>query len=135
MDDRKLPTPSPETRHYWEGLAQGEIRLQHCGPCDQAYFPPRPFCPRCGGTDIAIVKASGRATLYSYVINHLPAPGFTPPYAVAVAELAEGPRLMTNIVDCPQTTEALRIDMPLSPVFQPVADGTTLLVFRPVGAA
>ncbi len=68
------------------------------------------------------------------MINHLPAPGFTPPYAVAVAELAEGPRLMTNIVDCPQTPDALRIDMPLAAVFQPAADGTTLLVFRPVAA-
>lgn len=134
MDDRIMPTPSPETRVYWEGLARGEIRLQHCAPCDRAYFPPRPFCPRCGGRDIGIVKASGRATLYSYVINHLPAPGFIPPYAVAVAELAEGPRLMTNIVDCPQTPEALRIDMPLAAVFQPVADGPTLLVFRPVTA-
>jgi len=134
MSERPLPNPSPETRHYWEGLALGEIRLQHCGPCDRAYFPPRPFCPRCGGTEIRLVNASGRASLYSYVINHLPAPGFTPPYAVAVAELAEGPRLMTNVVDCPATPEALKIDMPLTAVFQQVADGTTLLHFRPAAS-
>ena len=58
-------------------------------------------------------KASGKARLYSYVIHHRPAPGFTPPYAIAVVELDEGPRMMTNIVDCPQTPEALLLDMPL----------------------
>ena len=51
--------------------------------------------------------ASGKAILYSYVIHHRKVPGFTPPYAIAVVELAEGPRMMTNIVDCPQTPEAL----------------------------
>ena len=49
--------------------------------------------------------------LYSYVIHHRPVPGFTPPYAIAVVELAEGPRMMTNIVECQQTPEALQLDM------------------------
>ena len=57
--------------------------------------------------------SSGKAKLYSYVIHHRPAPGFTPPYAIAVVELDEGPRMMTNIVGCPQTPEALMLDMPL----------------------
>ena len=52
-------------------------------------------------------QASGKATLYSYVIHHRPVPGFTPPYAIAVVELAEGPRMVTNIVDC--DPERLRI--------------------------
>jgi uncharacterized OB-fold protein len=60
---------------------------------------------------VSVFKASGRASLYSYVIHHRPVPGFTPPYAIAVVELAEGPRMMTNIVDCPQTPEALQLDM------------------------
>ena len=62
--------------------------------------------------------ASGRAILDSYVIHHRPVPGFEPPYAIAVVKLAEGPRMMTNIVECPQTPEALQLDMPLEVVFE-----------------
>jgi hypothetical protein len=57
-------------------------------------------------------------------------PGFTPPYSIAVVELAEGPRLMTNIVECPQTPEALQLDMPVEVVFTPVSDTITLPQFR-----
>lgn len=76
-------------------------------------------------------KASGRASLYSYVIHHRPVPGFTPPYSIAVVELAEGPRMMTNIVDCPQTPEALALDMPLEVTFTAVSDQITLPQFKP----
>jgi uncharacterized protein len=58
-------------------------------------------------------------------------PGFTPPYAIAVVELAEGPRMMTNIVDCAQTPEALVLDMPVEVVFQPQDETITLPLFRP----
>jgi hypothetical protein len=62
-------------------------------------------------------------------------PGFTPPYAIAVVELAEGPRMMTNIVDCPQTPEALVLDMPVEVVFAPQTDTITLPLFRPASAS
>lgn len=75
--------------------------------------------------------ASGRAVLYSYVISHLAAPGFEPPYAIAVVQLEEGPRMMSNIVDCAQTPEALQLDMPLQVKFQKLDDEITLAVFRP----
>ena len=80
---------------------------------------------------VSVAKASGKATLYSYVIHHRPVPGFTPPYAIAVVELEEGPRMMTNIVDCPQTPEALVLDMPLEVVFEPQTDSISLPLFRP----
>jgi len=78
-----------------------------------------------------VFKASGRASLYSYVIHHRPVPGFTPPYAIAVVELEEGPRMMTNILDCPQTPEALQLDMALEPAFERIDDEITLPLFRP----
>jgi uncharacterized OB-fold protein len=66
------------------------------------------------------------------VINHRPAaPGFMPPYAIAVVELDEGPRMMSNIIDCPQTPEALELDMKLEVAFQQLDDKITLPVFRP----
>ncbi|HLJ01513.1 MAG TPA: Zn-ribbon domain-containing OB-fold protein [Bradyrhizobium sp.] len=128
---RARPKPTPETQAFWDGTQAGELRLQRCDACTQAYFPPRPFCPACGSRKVSIFKASGRATLYSYVIHHRPVPGFTPPYAIAVVELREGPRMMTNIVDCPQTPEALALDMPLEVTFEKLDDTITLPLFRP----
>lgn len=128
---RARPRPTPETRHFWEGTRAGEIRLQRCRPAGHVYFPPRPFCPVCNADEVEVVTASGRGTLYSYVISHRPAPGFTPPYAIAVVELEEGPRLMSNIVECAQTPEALVLDMPLEVAFEKLDDDITLPLFRP----
>ena len=129
---RKLPTPTPETRHFWDGCRDGELRLQRCRVCKQVYFPPRPFCPRCASREVEIFAASGRATLYSYVINHRPRPDMgTEPHAIAVVQLVEGPRLMTNIVHCAQTPDALVLDMPLKVHFQRESDEITLPLFEP----
>jgi uncharacterized OB-fold protein len=130
---RARPQPTPETRHYWEGAKAGELRLQRCDDCRHTYFPPRPFCPACASRQVSVFRASGRGRLFSYVINHRPAPGFTAPYAIAVVELDEGPRLMTNIVDCPQTPEALVLDMPVEVAFQKLDEEISLPVFRPAG--
>lgn len=130
---RPLPRPTPETQHFWDGARAGELRLQRCRACERAYFPPRPFCPHCGSGDVAVFRASGRATLYSYVIHHRPMPGFTPPYAIAVVALEEGPRMMTNLVDVAQTPEALVLDMPLEVAFQKQDDAISLPVFKPAG--
>ncbi len=129
--ERVLPRPTPETVHFWEGTRTGELRLQKCDDCGKIYFPPRPFCPECGSRNVSTFAASGRATLYSYVISHIPAPGLGPPYSVAVVTLEEGPRLMTNIVGCDQTPEALTLDMPLEVTFEAQNDEITLPFFKP----
>jgi uncharacterized OB-fold protein len=129
---RRLPQPTPETIHYWQGCRAGELRLQRCQDCAKAYFPPRPFCPGCGSRAVEVFAASGQASLYSYVINYRPRPDIGPePYAIAVVELAEGPRMMTNIVGCPQTPEALQLDMPLKVVFRKESEEITLPFFEP----
>ena len=128
---RARPQPTPETQHFWDGTRAGEIRLQRCDACKHVYFPPRPFCPACASRNVSVFKASGRATLHSYVIHHRPVPGFTPPYAIAVVQLEEGPRMMTNIVDCPATPEALQLDMALEPAFEKIDDEIALPLFRP----
>ncbi len=130
---RPLPRATPETQHFWDGTRERELRLQRCDRCEKAYFPPRPFCPACSSREVSVFAASGRGTLYSYVINHRapPGSGFEPPYSIAVVELEEGPRLMTNIVGTPQTPEALRLDMPVQVVFEDFGDEITLPFFRP----
>jgi uncharacterized OB-fold protein len=129
---RTLPKPTPETQHFWDGCKAGELRLQRCRACANTYFPPRPFCPSCASRDVEVYAASGKAILYSYVINQRPRPDMgTEPHSIAVVTLAEGPRMMTNIVGCPQTPEALVLDMPLEVVFEPQSDEITLPFFKP----
>ena len=128
---RPRPEPTPETTHFWAGTRRGELLLQRCTACDHVYFPPRPFCPRCASRDVRVFAASGRASLYSYVIHQRPAPGFDPPYAIAVVELEEGPRMMTNIAGVPQTPEALVLDMSLEVRFERIDDEIALPLFRP----
>jgi len=127
---RPMPAPTPETQHFWDGTAHGELRLQRCRSCSTTYFPPQPFCPACASGDVAVIQASGRGSLYSYVITHLPAPGFVPPYVLAVVALDEGPRLLSNIVNVDPDPEALPLDLPLEVVYEVVGD-VTLPLFRP----
>ncbi len=129
---RPLPKPTPETQHFWEGCQAGELRLQRCDDCAQAYFPPRPFCPACSSRAVSIFVASGRGKLSSYVINHRPHPAWESPHSIAVVELAEGPRMASNVIECEQTPEALQVDMPLMVTFEKVSDEITLPLFRPL---
>jgi uncharacterized OB-fold protein len=129
---RPLPKPTPETQEFWDGCKSGELRLQRCTDCKHAYFPPRAFCPACSSRAVETFKASGKASLYSYIINHRPRPDYgDKPHSIAVVTLAEGPRMMTNIVDCPQTPEALILDMPLEVTFEKASETISLPKFRP----
>jgi uncharacterized OB-fold protein len=130
--DRTLPQPTPETQHFWDGCKQGELRLQRCVKCSKSYFPPRPFCPGCGSRDVETYRASGKGVLWSYVINHRPRPDIgKDPHSIAVVQLSEGPRMMTNIVGCPQTPEALVLDMPVEVTFETFGE-IALPFFQPV---
>ena len=131
MPRRFVPEPTPETQPFWDGCKAGELRVQRCASCSHTYFPPRPFCPKCAHREVAWIKASGKGKLYSYVIHHRAAAGFTPPYSIAVVELDEGPRMMTNIIDCPQTPEALQLDMRLEVTFAAISDTISLPQWKP----
>ena len=135
MADRALPTITPETAHFWDGAKAGELCLQRCTPHGHVYFPPRFFCPRCGSRDIAVIKASGRAKLHSYIINHMKAPGFTPPFVVAVVELEEGVKMMANILGVEPSHDALELDMPLEVTFEALTDEISLPQWRPAQRA
>ena len=130
-DGKAVPVPTPDTQPFWDGCAAGELRIQRCLDCAQPYFYPRPVCPACGSANVEWFTASGEATLYSYVISHRPAPGFgEAPYAVAVVQLAEGPRMMTNLTGVPNTPQDLVLDMPLRVTFERRGD-VTLPIFAP----
>jgi uncharacterized protein len=122
----------PEAAAYWDGLETGELRIQRCQRCSCTFFYARRACPVCWSEDVRWLAASGKAALYSYIINHQPAPDWDGevPYIVAIVELAEGPRLMTNIVGVPPDPAYLDLDMPLTVQFAS-RDGQTLPMFAP----
>ncbi len=135
MPNRPVPKPTPETAEFWAGARRGELRIQRCRACRKAYFYPRAVCPHCNSTDVEWFTASGRGRLYSYVINHRPPPNFRDyaPYVIAVVELEEGPRMMTNIVGVEPLPENLPIDLPVEVTFEPLNDDISLPLFRPAG--
>ncbi len=133
--DKPLPEPTPETQEFWDGLKRHELRIQRCLDCDRFYFFPRPFCPHagCRSGNVQWETVSGRAKLHTYVISHRGFGGFAEdvPYVIAVVELDEGPRMLTNLVEVEPTPEALPVDLPLEIVYDDVTDEVTLAKFRP----
>ncbi len=133
MSDRKpLPRIDEESRGYWEALVRHELYFQRCRDCGTKRFPPRAVCPACLSSATEWVRASGRGTVYTFTVTHQnQAPGFRGdlPYVLAIVELAEGLRLMTNVVGCPP--DAVYVGMPVEVVFEDVTAEVTLAKFRP----
>lgn len=129
-----VPTPTPDSLPYWEAAARDELRIQHCTTCLKYYFYPRPFCPLCGSAEVEWRTVSGRARLTSYVINQRPLPPFDPatPIVVALVELEEGPRMMSNVVGVEPLPQNLTLDMPLEVQFVDRGD-QKLPMFAPAG--
>ena len=134
--NKPLPQPTPETQPFWDSMKRHQMQVQRCQDCREFYFYPRPFCPRCYSRNVAWEDVSGKATLETYVINHRAAPRFEEdaPYVIAVVTLAEGPRMMTNLVGVEPEAAALPADMALEVVYDDVTDEITLLKFRPARA-
>lgn len=133
---KAVPQPTPVTEPFWSGTRAGELRLQRCADCAGHVFYPRIRCPLCGSAALEWVRASGRGRLYSYVINHLPAPGWKGevPHVIAIVELDEGPRMMSGIVGVDPVPEQLPLDLRLEVAFEPRGD-QMLPVFRPAEAS
>jgi len=125
------PQATPDTAPYWAAAAEGRLEIQLCNACGRHYFYPRPFCRYCFSGNVDWVEVTGNARLVSYVITRNPLRGFEPVSPViAVVELDEGPRLMTNIVDIDPDPDLLVLDMPLRVRFRRRGD-VTLPVFAP----
>lgn len=133
MAEKVVPKPTPVTQPFWDGTKAHELRVQRCDDCGEHIFYPRSLCPHCASTALTWVTVSGDATLDSYVISHHPAPGFEAPYVIAIVKLAEGPRMLTNIVGVPPEPEHLRLDMPLRVTYEERGD-QVLPLFTPVEA-
>ena len=128
-----LPTPTADTQAFWDGTKEHKLILPYCAACDAYEFYPRPFCSKCFSWDVEQRAVSGKGKLHTYVINYRGPAGFEDkaPYVIAVVELDEGPRMMTNIVmDEEPTPENLSIDAPVEVVYVDVTEDVTLPHFR-----
>ncbi len=132
-DDLPVPDPvvTPDTAVFWEATARGELLLPRCRSCGEAYWYPRPICPLCHSTDTTWERASGRGVVYSFSIVHRGGGAYAkrPPYALAYVDLAEGPRVMTDVVGC--APEEVEIGMAVEVVFHRTPNGVALPRFRP----
>ncbi|MET8246131.1 Zn-ribbon domain-containing OB-fold protein [Streptomyces sp. NPDC005202] len=131
-----LPEADAFTRTYWDAAAEGRLLVRRCGACGQAHHYPREFCPHCWSEDVTWEAVSGRATLYTWSVVHrndLPPFGERTPYVAAVVELAEGPRMMTEVVRGDGAGE-LRVGMDLEVAFREAGE-FVVPVFRPYSGA
>ncbi|GAA1900210.1 Zn-ribbon domain-containing OB-fold protein [Streptantibioticus ferralitis] len=109
-----LPEIDAFTRPYWDAAAEGRLLIRRCRDCGVAHHYPREFCPRCWSDAVDWERACGRATLYTWSVVHLndlPPFGDRVPYTAAVVDLAEGPRMMTEIVDCAESELWIGVDL------------------------
>ena len=131
---RSAPAVSELGAAYWEHAARGVFAIQSCADCGAAIFPPKPVCPVCWSGTLQWREATGLGHVESFsVIHRPPSEAFAAdvPYVVALVRLSEGPRMMTNIVDC--DPETVSIDMPVRVVFGEYA-GHALPQFAPVAS-
>ncbi len=134
---KPIPVPTPETEFFWRKTKDHELWIQRCIGCPEveAFFYPRLHCPnpKCITGKVEWFQASGNGTLYSYMINYRPAPGFEAdaPYAIAVIQLEEGPRMMGNIVGIENTPENLVLDMPLKVTFTDATEDIAIPNWEP----
>ncbi len=123
------PTPTPESKPYWDATAEGKILLPRCDDCGTVIWYPRTTCPECMSTNVSWFEASGRGTIYSFaVVRRQGGPWRDAlPYVLAYVELDEGPRVLTNIVDSLELEVGQRVEA----VFHDTGQSNALVRFRP----
>jgi uncharacterized OB-fold protein len=134
MSMRLAPSTSPDTQFFWDGLREHRLLIQRCGGCGALRHPPRPMCPSCRSLTWDTVEASGHGTLHSFVMpQHPPLPFMEPPYIVALVDLEEGTRIVSNLRDI--SPEHAAIGMAVEVFFETFDDDLVLHQFRPAEAS
>ena len=128
------PRPAPESLPYWQAAKEHRLALPRCEECEKFWHPPSRTCPHCLSANFTFRDVSGRGKVFSFVTFHRvyrPAFAEEVPYVVALVELEEGPRLLTNILGV--SHEEVRCEMPVEVVFDDYDEDISIPKFRPVG--
>ena len=130
MPSRIKPPMSDDNAWWWEQAAQDKLVIQRCAECAKLRHPPRPMCDSCRSLEWDFVEATGCGTLASFTVLHHPQiPGYEYPLTIALVDLEEGTRILSQLVSCER--EAISIGMELEALIHEDDDGFKLLVFRP----
>jgi uncharacterized protein len=135
MATRLAPSVSRDTEFFWNGLKEHKLLIQRCTDCQTLRVPPRPMCGNCQSLNWDAVESTGRGTVYSYVMpKYPPMPFLEYPYVVAIVELDEGVRIVSNL--CHIDPDAIENGMPVEvfyEAFTSITDGEELVLhqFRP----
>ncbi len=123
--NKDLPVADVALEPYWAAAREGRLLIKHCNACGRVHYYPRAHCPFCLSADTGWREASGEGTVYSWSVERRA----QPPYAMAFVTLAEGPTLMTNLVDC--DFDRIAIGQRVRLAFE-TRDGQPTPVFKPV---
>lgn len=127
---RMAPIVTPDSKSFWDAADRGEFVGQKCGDCGRFRFPPRPMCPHCHSLNREEVKLSALGKVISWTMPRHPAPfGFTEPPIVAVIELQEGTRFVSNLVGV--ALDQVKMDMPVEVTFEDTQGNHKVPVFKP----
>ena len=132
--DLPRPAPSiiPDTAPFWTAAAEGRLLLPRCKACESVVWYPRPHCPKCFSQEVEWEQMSGNGTIYTFTVTRRGVEDYKSctPYILAYVQLDEGPRVMTNVVDC--DVESVRVGDRVTAVFHNTGEEAALLRFRPV---
>ncbi len=129
---KPLPLIDEESRPFWEALQRHELYVQKCRDCAAVRYYPRALCPECLSSRTEWLRSSGKGQIYTFTVTYQnQSPGFREslPYIMAYVELAEGVKMLSNLIDC--KPEDARIGMPVEVVYEDVTPEVTLAKFRP----
>lgn len=128
---RPRPAITHDNEFFWKGVREGKLLIQRCRGCGKLRHPPAPVCPACRSFEWNTVQASGRGTVYSFVLHRYPViPPFESPHPVALIELDEGTRLVSDLVGV--NPDEIHIGMCVQVEFNAVDADLILPQFRPV---
>lgn len=126
------PRSTPTTEPYWEGCRMGELRLQYCAACDRYQFYPRITFTECPGEELQWRNVSGAGVVASYtVVRRGLTRDYDAPYVVILVDLDEGPRMMSQLIDC--DPEQVAVGDRVQVEFQDWGDDIAMPVFRKQG--
>lgn len=135
MDPYNKPFPriNDDNRDFWDGCSKHELRFQKCCSCNHVRWPAALICPKCHSKETTWIISSGKGKLYTYAVYHIAYHnGFKSelPYVVGVVELEEGPRFLSNIVEC--DSQNLKCDMKMEVIWEDISQDISLPKFRPL---
>lgn len=133
---KPLPAITAEAKPFWDAAARQKLMIQRCQDCNAWVWTPRPSCNECGSEKVEWTQMSGKGEVYSFtvirqVVGRAASKAFEPdiPYVIAWVDLAEGPRLITNIIGCP--VEDVKLGMKVTVQFEKASEKVWLPKFKP----